>query len=144
LVINIRRRMFMQHRVAYALYHGVWPKLFLDHENGDRADNRIVNLSEKTLRQNQQNRAKHRRGATLGATLCPKQNKWYVQISLYAKTKFTIGYADSEAAAHAVYMWVVDKVDELRGMFADGFTKKQVRAWIWANCGHKRNGPRKR
>jgi hypothetical protein len=32
------------HRVAWAIHYGEWPNGFIDHINGDRADNRIANL----------------------------------------------------------------------------------------------------
>lgn len=34
------------HRLAWAMYYGVWPSTQIDHVNGDRSDNRILNLRE--------------------------------------------------------------------------------------------------
>lgn len=43
------------HRVAWAITHGVWPTGHIDHINGDRADNRLVNLRDVTRVENQHN-----------------------------------------------------------------------------------------
>src|SRR6187397_1541606 len=42
------------HRLAWALFHGKWPKL-LDHANGIKDDNRIANLRLATYGQNRAN-----------------------------------------------------------------------------------------
>lgn len=47
-------REFLAHRVAWFLTHKVWPKE-IDHINGDRSDNRIINLREVTSAQNKWN-----------------------------------------------------------------------------------------
>jgi hypothetical protein len=46
------------HRIAWLLYFGSWPKRQVDHINGLRDDNRIVNLRELGHRENHQNKAK--------------------------------------------------------------------------------------
>lgn len=43
------------HRIIWALHHGAWPKLHLDHINRIRDDNRIENLREVTPQQNADN-----------------------------------------------------------------------------------------
>ena len=48
------------HRVAWAIYYGEWPKAMLDHINGNRADNRIVNLRTVSPVQNSQNQRPHK------------------------------------------------------------------------------------
>lgn len=51
-------RTYVAHRVAYALYHGYWPTLDIDHVNRIKDDNRAVNLRPATRQQNAYNRAK--------------------------------------------------------------------------------------
>lgn len=43
------------HRIAWAIYHGEWPKGPIDHINGRRSDNRIANLREVDHQINCQN-----------------------------------------------------------------------------------------
>jgi hypothetical protein len=66
--VRIANREYMAHRVIWLMVHGECPKQFLDHINGDRADNRIANLREATPRQNNLNRLPAS-GKVKGATL---------------------------------------------------------------------------
>lgn len=42
--IQLGARKYKAHRVAWAISTGAWPIKFIDHINGDRDDNRLVNL----------------------------------------------------------------------------------------------------
>ena len=55
------------HRVVWAWWHGEWPRLEIDHINGDPADNRIKNLRLVTGSQNCRNR-RLRSDSTSGVT----------------------------------------------------------------------------
>jgi len=48
---------YAAHRLAWLYYYGEWPKVALDHINGNRRDNRIENLREATSAQNNWNRS---------------------------------------------------------------------------------------
>jgi hypothetical protein len=54
--ICIDGRKRLAHRVAWALATGSWPADEIDHINGVRADNRLINLREATRQINVQNR----------------------------------------------------------------------------------------
>ncbi len=56
-LINLRATAY-GHRLAWFLHHGEWPERDLDHENNNRADNRIANLRLATSVQNAQNKLK--------------------------------------------------------------------------------------
>lgn len=43
---TINKRVLKAHRVAWAMFHGEWPKGDIDHINGDASDNRIANLRD--------------------------------------------------------------------------------------------------
>ena len=44
------------HRFVWVLCHGCWPQLTIDHINGNRLDNRIENLREVSLSENNRNK----------------------------------------------------------------------------------------
>ncbi|WP_304192972.1 HNH endonuclease signature motif containing protein [Lentibacter algarum] len=55
LIGSIFKRNYMAHRVAWAVSHGRWPDGDIDHINGCRADNRMVNLREVSRSVNNKN-----------------------------------------------------------------------------------------
>lgn len=54
-LVRINGNGFKAHRVLWALYYGEWPKEHLDHINGIKNDNRIVNLREVSYLENNKN-----------------------------------------------------------------------------------------
>jgi hypothetical protein len=56
LKIEINRKSYRAHRLAWFYVYGVWPKEQIDHINGIKSDNRIINLRDITNAQNQQNK----------------------------------------------------------------------------------------
>lgn len=55
LATRIDGTLYYNHRLAWLLTHGVWPVDKIDHVNGNRVDNRLVNLREATHSENLQN-----------------------------------------------------------------------------------------
>ena len=50
--ILIDQKQYFAHRLAWLYVHGHWPEGFIDHINGDKADNRLVNLREAKREEN--------------------------------------------------------------------------------------------
>lgn len=90
------------HRAAWAITHGEWPPDQIDHINGNRADNRIVNLRAVTLQENARNKARRRRSASEynGVSFDMRSQSWCARIGFDGK-EMSLGHFNSaeEAAA---------------------------------------------
>ena len=77
------------HRVAWALHHGEWPSDHIDHINGIKFDNRIVNLRVVTNAENMRNkamRACNTSGFT-GVYFHKPTGKWQAKINVNGRGK---------------------------------------------------------
>ncbi len=88
------------HRVAWFLTHGVWPDC-LDHINGDRADNRICNLREATVQENNRNKVGTSKSGVKGVCLCGNSDKWQASIKSAGKTMYLGCFTDKKEAGAA-------------------------------------------
>ncbi|MBP6738768.1 MAG: HNH endonuclease [Leptospiraceae bacterium] len=100
--IGLKGKIYRTHRIVWFLYYNSWPKNQIDHINGIRDDNRIENLREVTIRENQQNRVEHRNGALVGTYFNKKAKKWRSQIRINGE-HIHLGYYKTEAEAHNSY-----------------------------------------
>lgn len=100
-------RRYLAHRLAWLYIHGSFPNGQTDHINRVRDDNRIENLRDATVSENQQNvvRAKRGRksGSLLGASFCKWSGRWQAHIQINKKQK-NLGRFATEQAAHAAYL----------------------------------------
>lgn len=94
---------YKAHRLGWFYVHGEWPSGQIDHINGNRADNRIVNLREATHSQNCANsgKTKKNRSGVRGVSWRGDRRRWRARINYQGK-KFHLGYFHSidEAAEH--------------------------------------------
>lgn len=95
----------LAHRAAWVYVHGEIPaKLFIDHINGVRDDNRICNLRLVSRAQNNQNRRKancNSQTKLLGVT--PLRGKFQATIC-YAGLQHYLGLFFTEKEAHCAYL----------------------------------------
>ena len=61
---SVFSKRLLAHRVAWAIYYGVWPEDCIDHINGDRSDNRISNLRDANKSTNGMNRGPQRNNSS--------------------------------------------------------------------------------
>lgn len=89
---------FFAHRVVWFLNYGFWPDR-IDHIDGDRANNKILNLQETDPVMNQQNLD---RSSVAGGYFEKRVGKWHCRIKLRGKVTF-IGYFDTQEECRAAY-----------------------------------------
>lgn len=84
------RLRFRSHRLAWLFMRGEWPADDIDHINGNRGDNRWVNLRCVSRATNAQNRRSPNRENTsgyLGVSFSKESGKWAAQIQAHGKSK---------------------------------------------------------
>jgi len=81
---------FKAHRVIWAMVHDEWPKGEIDHINGVRDDNRLINLRLVTQRENTLNRARRSDNASGVTGVCwdKKSKKWRATIGVLGSLKY--------------------------------------------------------
>lgn len=95
-------KLFYAHRVAWFLHHGEWPVEDIDHINGDRSDNRIVNLRAATRRENNQNMAINSRNKTGFLGVCELNGKFRAHICVDYRNR-SLGVFETPQEAHRAY-----------------------------------------
>jgi len=98
--VKIQGRTFKAHRVAWMLHYGHPPTDEVDHINGDRGDNRIVNLRLANHCQNASN-TKLQCNSTSGhkgVYYVPKKRKWRATV-ISKGIIYRLGYFASRDAA---------------------------------------------
>lgn len=115
-IVRIMGRQYRVHRVAWLMMHGKWPPELLDHANGNRTDNRLVNLREANRSENNCNRVMSLNNTSgfKGVTWNKYAKKWRAQIKAERKWRH-LGYFDDAKEAHAAYCTAAEK---LHGEFA--------------------------
>lgn len=87
---------YKAHRVAWAVHFGEWPAGQIDHINGVRTDNRLLNLRVVTNAENSKNQ-KRRSTNTSGeacVTWFARDRKWWVKINVDGWPKH-VGFFDA-------------------------------------------------
>jgi hypothetical protein len=95
LCAHVDGRSLLVHRIAWKISYGSEPE-FIDHQNGDRKDNRLSNLRNVSKGQNAMNRAIQRNSSTgvHGVTICNRYKNFYVYIKKGGKRSFLGSTAD--------------------------------------------------
>lgn len=91
---------FKAHRIAWAIHHGQDPDDQIDHINGDRSDNRIVNLRVVTQEGNARNarRQSRNQSGVTGVCWSGRESKWAAYIRADGEKKW-LGYFVSLTSA---------------------------------------------
>lgn len=106
LAIAIDGSKYLSHRLAFLTNYGSLPVYEIDHINGDKSDNRIINLREATNSLNQQNKIKARKDnktSLIGVGFHSASNKYRARITLNRK-QIHLGLFDNEQEAFQAYV----------------------------------------
>lgn len=95
--IDGKREKFSAHQFIYYWHTGIVPNV-IDHQDSDKSNNKITNLSNGTQSENQ-----HNRKSTKGYCWNKTNKKWEAQIHLDNK-KIHLGLFDTEQEARQAYL----------------------------------------
>lgn len=102
LAVKIYNRSMLAHRLAWAIHHGEWPELVL-HRDGDRSNNRILNLrstSRQVCQRNQRRHSSNTSGRT-GVSWSRVRAIWTAQIKIGKKSHYLGSFSDFNDAVAA-------------------------------------------
>jgi len=114
IVIKIDKTLYKAHRLAWLYMTGEMPTHFIDHINGDRADNRFENLRQATWKENAHNQRKpqkNNKSGFLGVTYCAPLQKFKSTITNNKKLKH-LGYFATPEEAHQAYLEAKRKIHD--------------------------------
>jgi len=115
-VVHFEKKYWLGHRLAWYLATGNHPKYQIDHINGDRADNRLINLREASHGENNRNRGAHKDNVSgfKGVAYMKRDGRYKARINVN-KVCINLGHYDTAEEAHEAYM---KAARELHGQFA--------------------------
>jgi hypothetical protein len=119
----LKRRRYYAHRLAWVMVHGEWPKE-IGHINGDRADNRIVNLCLATRSQNLANAGltSNNTSGMKGVSWDKSRHKWQAHIKVKGRcinlgrfntqVRAIMARLEAEAKYQGDSAWVPEEISE--------------------------------
>lgn len=101
ITISVLNRKRMAHRLVWIYMYGKYPPECIDHINGDRADNRLVNLREATYQENNRNMGIKPRNKCgyKGVYFNKSLNKFIAQCTIKSGVKYLGCYKTAEEAS---------------------------------------------
>lgn len=104
--IRIKGRQYSSHRLAWLYVFGKWPDGAIDHINGIRTDNSILNLRDVTMTvnlQNLRNPRKSNKSGYLGVCWDKYMKRYKSAIKVKGKS-IHLGYYEDPKMAHIAYL----------------------------------------
>ena len=105
IAVRVNKRMMFAHRLAWLHAYGRWPIGDIDHINGVRNDNRLVNLRECNRSENKQNSNAHKdnKSGFMGVSKIKGADRWRSEICVNRKNRH-LGSFKSPELAYAAYL----------------------------------------
>ena len=97
---------YLEHRLAWFYVYKEWPKLYIDHINEVKSDNRISNLrdvNQTTNLLNQANPQKNNNSGFRGVSFIKRNGKYRAQLMICGK-QHCLGQFDSPETAYQAYL----------------------------------------
>lgn len=97
-------------RAAWAIHHGKWPAGVIDHIDGDCTNDRIDNLRDVTISENNRNQRISSRNTSgkVGVTFFKRTSQWRAWISINGRVK-SLGYYQTKDEAVAARIQAEEK-----------------------------------
>ena len=91
--VKIFGRLYLTHHIAWALHYNEWASNQIDHINGKKTDNRIVNLRDATRSENAKNKTMpvSNKSGHIGVEYRKSRKKWRARITSGGK-QVHLGY----------------------------------------------------
>lgn len=103
-VVRVDGMLYPAHRLAWLWTTGQTPPRYIDHANGDRADNRWTNLREATQTQNNANQKRRSDNKTgFKGAMRTSRGRFRAEIRVHGRSRY-LGTFDTPEAAHAAYV----------------------------------------
>jgi hypothetical protein len=111
ILIRVNNIQYKAHRLVWLYIHGYFPPDIIDHINGIRDDNRLVNIRLATRQQNNMNSniQKNNKSGYKGVCWHKDSSKWIAQASVNNKSKY-LGIYDTPEEASQVYIKFVKNI----------------------------------
>ncbi len=92
--VSIWRKSYMVHRIIYLMAYGRFPQDNIDHINGVRDDNRLVNIRDVSTAVNCKNLKTYNNNTsnTTGVHWAKEYNKWVARINTGKGKRVSLGY----------------------------------------------------
>jgi len=103
--IRCKSKNYLSYRLIFLMHKGYLPQ-YIDHIDGDRLNNKIENLREATISQNNQNIKKRITNTSSEKNVywCKRRKKWTVKFTLNEKQVYVGHYVDLELAGFVAQM----------------------------------------
>lgn len=111
-LMNVQKKTYWAHRLAWLYVYGSWPNGQIDHINGDRSDNRIANLRDVTPSVNSQNQRRAKAHNSVGVLGVYKHGTRFRARIRHKGRLCCLGIYDSADAAYGAYVAAKRKLHE--------------------------------